>query len=299
MQCMHLADLTHGIRLTSGDMRCDLAPQLGAAIAGLWWRDKPILRSTCADELTQVRMAGCYPLVPFSNRIAHARLHWNGTSHPLVQNFSPEPHSIHGVGWQRPWAVLEVSDDFALLSYEHRPDTGWPFAFDCSQAFRLGPKALEVTLSGTNQSDHAAPFGLGWHPFFVKRPDSRITFEASGRWDMDAENLPTQRVASTGLDVGCADLTVDHCFDGWTGSVHLKDALMDVRLSSSLSHLVVFTNDSRDFVAVEPVSHVNNALHIAGADLLRLAQLGVCVLQPGESLSASMRIAIGPETCNG
>ena len=291
--------MSHGISLTSGELRCDLVPELGASIAGLWWRDKRILRSTPAGQLTQVREAGCYPLVPFSNRIAHARLHWNGTSHPLVQNFSPEPHSIHGVGWLRPWAVLEASDDFALLSYEHRPDAGWPFAFDCSQGFRLGPSALELTLSGTNQSDHAAPFGLGWHPFFVKRPDSHLAFEASGRWDMDAANLPTRRAASAGMDADCAGLTVDHCFDGWTGSARLHDSQMDVCLSSSLGHLVVFTNDSRDFVAVEPVSHVNNALHIAGADHQRLAQLGVCVLQPGESLSASMRIAIGPETCIG
>lgn len=291
--------MTHGIGLASGELRCDLAPRLGASIAGLWWRDKPILRSTPRDQLSQVRDAGCYPLVPFSNRIAHARLHWNGTSHPLVQNFSPEPHSIHGVGWQRAWEVLEATADFALLSYEHRPDAAWPFAFDCSQALRLGPDALEVTLSGTNQSDHAAPFGLGWHPFFVKRPGSHIAFEARGKWEMDAENLPTVRVPSGGLDAACDGLAIDHCFDGWLGAVHLRDAQMDVRLSSSLTHLVVFTNDSRDFVAVEPVSHVNNALHIAGANLERLAQLGVRVLQPGETLSASMRIAIGPETCIG
>ncbi len=280
-------------------MRCDLAPQLGASIAGLWRAGCAILRSTPGDQLAHVREAGCYPLVPFSNRIAHARLHWNGTSHPLVQNFSPEPHSIHGVGWQRVWNVLEASETFALLSYEHRPDAAWPFAFDCSQAFRLGPNALEVTLSGTNQSDQAVPFGLGWHPFFVKRPQCHIAFEAAGRWEMDAQNLPTVRVPSRGLDTDCAALTVDHCFDGWPGSVHLRDAQMDLRLGSSLNHLVVFTNDRCDFVAVEPVSHVNNALHIAGLDLHRLAQLGVRVLQPGESLSASMWIEIGPEACIG
>jgi len=288
--------MTQNIRLVCGDLRCELAPRLGAAIAGLWSGQDAILRSTPAGELSQVRLAGCYPLVPFSNRMAHATLQWNGTSHPLVQNFSPEPHSIHGVGWQRPWDILDASDTFALLSYEHRPDTGWPFAFDCSQAFRLGPDALELTLSGTNQSDQAAPFGLGWHPYFVKRPDSRIGFEASGRWEMDADNLPTHRVASRGLDSACAGLSVDHCFDGWHGPAHLRDARMDVRISSSLTHLVVFTNDTRDFVAIEPVSHVNNAVNMAGPDLRQLEQLGVRILQPGESLSASMRIEIGPET---
>ena len=55
-----------------------------------------------------------------------------------------------------------------------------------------------------------------------------------------------------------------------------------------------FTHDSRDFVAVEPVSHVNNAVNMAGADPLELRRLGVRVLQPGESLNATMRIETGP-----
>ncbi len=269
---------------------------LGASIAGLWLGDLPVLRSTPADDLSQVRLAGCYPLVPFSNRVGHATLLWNGTSHPLVQNFAPEPHAIHGVGWLRPWQVLEASDTFALMSFEHRPDASWPFAFDCSQAFRLGPHALELTLSGTNQSDHPAPFGLGWHPFFVKRANSRIRFRAAGRWEMDSDNLPTHRMRSAGLDVACAALQVDHCFDGWQGEVVLQDPQLSVRVTSSLDHLVVFTNDTRDFVAIEPVSHVNNAVNMAGADPRQLQQLGVRVLQPGESLSASMRIETGPAT---
>lgn len=284
------------VQLACGTLRCELSAALGASIAGLWMDGVPVLRSTPADALSDVRLAGCYPLVPFSNRIGHATLVWNGTSHPLVRNFAPEPHSIHGVGWQRPWQVLEASETFALMSFEHRPDVGWPFAFDCSQAFRLGPGSLEVTLSGTNQTEQPAPFGLGWHPYFVKRADSHVQFRAGGRWEMGADNLPTHRTASEGIDADCAGLAVDHCFDGWHGEVLLRDAAMTVRITSSLDHLVVFTNATRDFVAVEPVSHVNNALDMAGADVPHMRQLGVCILQPGESLSASMRIETGPTT---
>lgn len=282
------------VRLACGDLRCELAAPLGASIAGLWRGEHAVLRSTPADALSEVQMSGCYPLVPFSNRVGHATLLWNGTSHPLVRNFAPEPHAIHGVGWLRPWEVLEASDTFALLSLEHRPDASWPFAFDCSQAFRLGPDALELTLSGTNQSDQPAPFGLGWHPYFVKRASSHIQFSAAGRWEMGADNLPTHRSASQGLDTACAGLTVDHCFDGWQGAMTLRDAHLSVRMTSSLEHLVVYTNDTRDFVAVEPVSHVNNAVNMAGADLVQLQRLGVRILQPGESLSATMRIETGP-----
>ena len=284
--------MTAPISLAWGDLRCDIVPELGAAIAGLWLEGVPVLRCTPGPALTKVREAGSYPLVPFSNRIAHATLQWNGTSHPLVQNFAPEPHAIHGVGWQRPWAVLEVEEQFALLSFEHAPDPAWPFAFDSSQAFRLGDGALELTLGVTNQSTQAAPCGLGWHPYFVKRARSRIAFEATGRWEMGPDQLPTHRAASRGLDADCAALDVDHCFDGWSGVVHLRDELLHTRLSSNLRRLVVFTNDLHDFVAIEPVSHVNNAINMVQTALVPADGLGVQILQPGESMTAQMRIEV-------
>ncbi len=284
--------MTSPLTLAVSNFRCEIAPDLGACIAGLWLDGIPVLRSPGAAALNSARQSGSYPLVPFSNRISQATLKWNGTSHPLVQNNGTEPHAIHGVGWQRAWEVLDTSDQFALLSYEHKPDASWPFAFDTSQAFRLTAHELELTLSITNQSATATPVGLGWHPYFVKRPHSHIAFEATGRWEMDALKLPTHRTASAGLDVDCAALDVDHCFDGWNGVLHLRDDTLHTRVSSKLSRMVVFTHPSKDFVAVEPVSHVNNAvnlmaLHVASAD-----QLGVHVLQPGESMSCEMTIHV-------
>lgn len=284
--------MTTALELSCDTFRCEIAPALGGCIAGLWLGDTPVLRSSPAHALTTARQSGSYPLVPFSNRVGHATLKWNGTSHPLVQNNVGEPHSIHGVGWARPWTVLEASAEFALLSYEHKPDESWPFAFDTSQAFRLTANELALTLSITNQSAVAAPVGLGWHPYFVKRSRSRIAFEASGRWEMSAEKLPTHRLPAHGLDADCATLDVDHCFDGWPGVVHLRDEVLHTRLTSSLNRLVVYTHPSRDFVAIEPVSHVNNAINLMTSSGTPAEALGVRVLQPGESMSAEMRIHV-------
>jgi aldose 1-epimerase len=278
-------------QLRSGALLCEIEPRLGGCIAGLWLGDVPVLRSTPAAQLTSAREAGSYPLVPFSNRIAQASLLWQGTQHPLVRNNGAEPHAIHGVGWQRSWEILESDGDFAMLAYEHRPDAAWPFAFDSSQTLRLRGGTLELTLSLTNQAQRPAPAGLGWHPYFVKRVRSRISFEATGRWEMGPDKLPTERRPAHGLDAQCAFLDIDDCFDGWSGTVHLRDEQLHTRVNSGLSRLVVFTNDTRDFVAIEPVSHVNNAITLvdAGADA---AQLGLAILQPGESLSAQMSISV-------
>ncbi len=278
-------------QLQAGALVCEIEPRLGGCIAGLWLGGVPVLRSTPAAQLASARQAGSYALVPFSNRAAHATLLWQGTQHPQVRSSGAEPHAIHGVGWQRPWEILDSDGDFALLAYEHRPDSAWPFAFDSSQTLRLRGDTLELTLSLTNQSAQAMPAGLGWHPLFVKRAHSRISFEATGRWEMAADKLPCERRPVRGLDASCAFLDVDHCFDGWSGTVQLRDELLHTRITSGLSRLVVFTDDARDFVAIEPVSHVNNAASLvdAGADA---AQLGLAILQPGESISAQMSIAV-------
>lgn len=282
--------MTLSLHLEAGPTACDIRADLGACIAGLWHGGQPVLRSTEPDRLQTARLSGCYPLVPFSNRVGQATLQWNGTGHPLVRNNAPEPHAIHGVGWQRPWEVLEQGDDFALLSHEHRADAAWPFAYDASQTFRIAPGVLELSLSVTNQSPGPAPMGLGWHPYFVKRTRSRIAFDATGRWEMGEDKLPTARSGSRGLDADCARLDVDHCFDGWQGVVRLRDEVMRVRLTSGLTRLVVFTNDTRDFVAIEPVSHVNNALGLLDAGRGDAQALGVTVLAAGESMSVDMKI---------
>jgi aldose 1-epimerase len=280
------------VRLQSGALVCDIEPGLGGCVAGLWLDGVPVLRSTLpAAQLASARQSASYPLVPFSNRIAHATLQWQGTQHPLVRNNAPEPHAIHGVGWQRPWELLESDACSALLSHEHAGDASWPFAFDSSQALRLGAGSIEFTLSMTNHAGVPAPAGLGWHPWFPKRPGSRIAFEATGRWEAGEDKLPTRRVASPGIDADCAALAVDHCFDGWTGEVHLRDELLHTRITSSLRRLVVFTNGARDSIAIEPVSHVNNALSLVDAGA-NPQELGVTILQPGETLTARMAIDV-------
>jgi len=278
------------VELQAGELLCRIEPRLGGCVTALMLGDTPVLRVPPA-RLGTARQSSSYPLVPFSNRIGHASLQWEGTLYPLVRNNDDEPHAIHGVGWQREWEVLDQAQEFAMLSYEHRGDASWPFAFDASQTFRIAPGSIEFTLSMTNQSGGNAPAGLGWHPFFVKRPNAHLSFGATGRWEMSDDKLPTRRTASTGIDSDCAAVDVDHCFDGWDGAAQLRDELLRVRVGSNLSRLVVFTNPTRGDIAIEPVSHINNALALSrqGMDA---AQLGLVTLGAGESLSAQMTIAV-------
>jgi aldose 1-epimerase len=283
--------MADSVELRAGELICRIRPELGGCITHLALGGEPVLRASPAP-LASARQSGSYPLVPFSNRIGGARLEWQGTLHPLVRNNGDEPHAIHGIGWQRAWEVLDSDDRHVLLSFEHRTDASWPFAFDASQTVRVSPDAVEFTLSITNQSGRDAPAGLGWHPFFVKRPGAHVSLNTGGRWEMGDDKLPTRRVANPGIDSDLALLDVDHCYDGWDGLASLRDAVFDIRLRSNLSRVVVFTTPARDHIAIEPVSHVNNALALARDGWGDPAALGLATLAPGESVTAQMTIEV-------
>ena len=281
------------IELRAGRLRCELHPQLGGSIAGLWFDDRPVLRSTAAAQLASARAAGCHPLVPFSNRVVHASVVWQGTQQPTVRNAGDDPGAIQGMVAQRAWGVLDSDASSAMLACEHPADPSWPFAFDCSHTLRLTPQALEMTLAVTNQSAQPAPMGLGWRPHFARRPGMHLAFRADSRWELDADKLPVARRAAQGLDQDCAALAADDCFDGWDGRAELRDATLRVRMESGLVRLVVSSDPARGDLALEPVSHVPNAVHLHAAGL-PTGELGLSLLQPGESMLAQMRIVVEP-----
>ena len=275
--------------LHAGALRLALRPDLGGCIAGFWHRDTPILRSTEPALLTASRPSASFPLVPYSNRLGYRKFRWKGHEYTTQANFADNPHSVHGVGWLRPWEIVSSSVLEVVLRYVHTPDADWPFAFEARQYFTLTPQAMSVQMVFTNTADVAQPVGLGWHPYFPKRARSRLHIELSDRWDSDATQLPTRKVAQPGIDSDVSHLDYDNCFDGWKGPARIRDEKFSLQLSSSVSRLVVYTPQDRDCFCVEPVSHVSNAVHMADP-----AAHGLVTLQPGESTEAWMKLDVAP-----
>src|SRR5690606_32111180 len=98
-----MTDTSTQLELHTGPVRLALRPDLGAAIAGLWYDDTPVLRSRAPEELAHVRDSGGFALVPYSNRQGWRRFHWLGEAYQTAANFDGSPHSLHGLAWQRPW----------------------------------------------------------------------------------------------------------------------------------------------------------------------------------------------------
>lgn len=278
----------HILELRAGPLRLALRPDLGGCIAGLWRGDVAVLRSTEPAGLQASRPSGCYPLVPYSNRIGFRRFNWLGQAHTTQPNFDQSPHSVHGVGWKRPWAVVSHTDTEAVLRYVHAADDHWPFAFEATQTFVLNPAGLEVRMAVTNQADQPQPVGLGWHPYFPKRERSHLQIQAAQRWDSDpADELPRQAVPQPAIDAPVRELRFDNCFQGWTGTALIRDELLSLRLTSAMPYLVVFTPQTKDYYCVEPVSHLSNAIQMADP----LAH-GLVSLPPGQTLQGWMKLDV-------
>ena len=276
------------LELRAGALRLALRLDLGAAVAGLWRAGEPVLDSVEPEALVLARRSGGFVLAPYSNRLGHRRFRFDGQAHTTADNTGGGPHSMHGVAFLRPWTVVAQTADAADLAYRHEPDAHWPFAFQVRQRLALSPGSLRVDLTLTNTDARRAPAGLGWHPYFPKRAGSRLRIDVAGRWERDdVLMLPTHRVPQAGIDSAVADLAFDHGFDGWRGVAHIDDERHALRLSASEPYLVVFTPPTLPFFAVEPVSHVNNAIQMADP-----AAHGLRSLAQGEAMGLAILLEI-------
>jgi aldose 1-epimerase len=277
------------LELRAGELRLTLLPHLGGAITGLWRGELPVLRSPDPSTIATARDAGCFVLAPFSNRLGFGRFRWHGQDHRVEANAPESPHPLHGVAWTRAWDVVGAGAADAQLRYVHRADASWPFDFSITQRIVLSATALEHHLVVTNTDRVPQPVGFGWHPYFAKRSRSRLHIELAERWENDANHLPTRKVAQPGIDGDVAHLAFDHCFEGWRGAARIRDEKLSLKLTSSLPYLVVYTPEQRDWFCVEPVSHVNNAIHMAEP-----AAHGLRSLEPGATTDAWMKLEVSP-----
>jgi aldose 1-epimerase len=278
--------------LVRGSDRCELLPHLGGSI-GAWTVDgQPMLRTAGAAGIAArdpFTMAS-FPLVPYSNRIGNAAFEWNGKTVTLARNFAPEPHAIHGVGFERSWQVQGATGDSVLLKMVHQPDAGWPWPFEARQRVTIAEHQLTLDLMAINLASRPVPLAFGHHPYFSQRGAS-LAFRARGVWLVGDDGLPSERVKTGGrFDFSQAksveDCTVDHCFTGWTGPacISWQDApfALEIMGSWTLPCAVVYIKKGAEGFCFEPVPHINNALN------LHDREPAMPVIAPGESFRASI-----------
>ena len=287
------------ITLEAGEATLALDPDTGGAIAALAWRGTALLRPVSDPRLAaqRGRAVGAYPLIPFANRIAWGRFGWDGVVHQLARNFGDHPHAIHGNAWMRRWTVGEHAAARARLSLDHVPPHDpvqeWPFAYHAEQLFELAPESLRVTMSVQNCDRRAWPAGIGLHPYVARPPGASLRFGARAVWTTDADSLPDRLVPvpepedfAEAREIGPVE--IDACYVGWDGWADLAapdHPTVEIQAVGPLGHLQVYTPSGRDYVGLEPVSHMPDAVN-------RASDTGLCVLQPGATLEAVVKFTL-------
>jgi aldose 1-epimerase len=288
------------VRLESGPTSVEITPSGGGCVAAYateargrrlnWFRQAPAEALAARDPLGM----GCFPLVPFSNRIRDGRFQAGRRAVSLRPNAPGQPHVIHGHGWQRPWLVEEQGAVSLRLLYQHAPDS-WPFAYEAWQRFALDGPRLTIEIGLRNTGDEPMPAGIGLHPYFERTDGLRLTAPVAGVWHADAEVLPTEHAAPPPrhMDLGESprvdDLVLDHCFTGWSRRAVLdwpeRGAQLTIEAEPPLDFVIVYAPKDRSCLCVEPVSHMIDAFNRAAAGH---PHTGTRTLAPGQSLSATV-----------
>jgi aldose 1-epimerase len=113
-------------------------------------------------------------------------------------------------------------------------------------------------------------------------------------WTIDDKVLPVDKLPAEGrydlADRLICGQGLDHGFGGWSGRARIEDPGLPgaIEISSSDAHFFqVYSPAAGGLFVAEPVSHANAALNEPEE---RWADLGLCVLEPGETMRLAMRI---------
>jgi aldose 1-epimerase len=287
--------------LLCGALSLTLSPELGGSIARFDYRRSdgtqiPVLRGSADRDATVLDQAS-FPLVPYSNRIRGGRFTFRGREVRIAPNMTGDPSPLHGQGWLAPWDVVALGETEAELRFAHRAHE-WPWCYEARQTFALDEGGLTVTLTCTNTDDEPMPCGLGQHPYFPCTPQTILDTEVESVWTIDDKVLPVEKIVAEGrFDLRnrtVAGQGLDHGFGGWGGRARVDDPTLPVALEMSspdAGFFQLYSPTSGELFVIEPVSHANAALNQPEEEW---PALGLLVLEPGETMSLTMRLDVIP-----
>ncbi|GAA0545347.1 aldose 1-epimerase [Rhizomicrobium palustre] len=281
------------ITLGRGALEIDISPEIGGAVTRLDCGDVPVLRHGGLKVLD----ASCFPLVPVANRIENGVFKFGGKEYRLPLNFADHPHALHGHGWQTAWRVETVSRDKVAIAYDHARDA-WPWAYSAEQVFSMTDDAVSMVLTLRSQDDKPMPYSLGLHPYFPRRPGSKVTAKVDGMWRADSTMIPTELVAATDLiDLNAGQIVskapfVDNTFTGWQGPARIEQPELGLEImlkaSANCGFFHVFIPEGEDYFCAEPTTAMPNALNRPES----AGETGAGVLEPGQTVSMEMHISV-------
>jgi aldose 1-epimerase len=285
------------VALCAGELRCDVAPHAGGAVAGFWaergGRRIDWLRRASAADIARGAVEGmaCFPLVPWAGVIRGGRFRFCGreVAQPGCGRDAP-----HGHGWRRAWEVTGRAADRVQLDYLHEPDD-WPWRYHARQTVALADGRLILTVEIVNLSGELMPAGLGFHAAVPRTPDVALAAPARGLW-RGGSDQPPRDCADLAAGRPLAAFEPDTVLAGWHGQAAIAWPERAARLCLEadwplLSFLGLEQPPAAQWFCLAPMSHCPDAINLARAGA---ADTGLRVLAPGAARRATLTLR--PET---
>jgi len=272
------------VNLAAGGWTAKLLPDHGASFAALTCDGHNVLEPVPDGADPNTAMAGAFWMAPWTNRLDEGRL---GDLHSYPLNRLVERTAIHGTLRDRPWQVVMAAPAAARLAVE---DPTLPLACRAVLDVTLTDAGLALGLTLTSLSATILPFGIGWHPWFVRPIGTEVGFRATHRFERDERCLPIAVEPSTGLDGGEeAWRGQDTHWAGWDGVAGLDLGGLRVAMLATgawARNLQLFASPLKDVICVEPVSHVPDVINRP-----RFAGLGdMQWLAPGAAMTGGVTL---------
>ncbi|NPT57188.1 aldose epimerase family protein [Paraburkholderia elongata] len=283
------------LKLVSGDIQLLLHPELGARVGRLMRRqpdgrtfDYLVPLDTTRFDSALWPRAGCFPMLPFTNRFSGNAFAWRGrqvrVAHHLDAGF------LHGWGLRRAWRVEESAAAHCVLSLVVEASEAWPWDYEARLDVHLDSDGADFTLSLINRSRESMPAGLGFHPHFPLHGGVRACVDATARWQASGSSsgLPAVR------DLPLEPIRLDLCSGGLPGAtptwfcetsrceaqLSYPAAGRSTRVSShDARYVVVHSPPAGRYICLEPSSHLAGQMDPA-----------IDIAQPDQPVTLSMRI---------
>jgi aldose 1-epimerase len=280
--------------IKSGDRQATITEQ-GATLHRVVWAGTDLLNYANEDGYASPGAHG-QMLAPWPGRIRHAVYEFEGEHFDVPVNEQQTGSAIHG--WLR-WATWQPEEhraDRITMRYKMLALPGYPFPLEYEHSYAWQSYGLEIVTNVKNLGTRTAPFGLGFHPYFMAGSpgidDCLLQVRAEKYFGSNDDMSPVvpalpvngtlfdfrepTAIGATKLDVTLADLARD---DEGRAVVNLQspDGSTSIicKYDEPIRYVQLFTGDTlasgrRAGVAIEPYTCLPDAFN-NGLGLIRLA----------------------------
>jgi aldose 1-epimerase len=275
-----------------GDQRATIV-EVGGGIRQYAVGGRPVLEPYPVESMCDG--AHGTPLIPWPNRLADGRYHFDGHDYQVALTEPDKHNAIHGLLRWHPWSAVERADHRVVMATRLYPLTGWPFLLDLRLTYELGDGGLVVRTTATNLGDGPCPYACGQHPYLSPGEglvdDAVLQLDAAVRVTTDDERqLPTgtepvdgtafdfragRRIGDQAIDYPFTDLARDGDGRAWARLRGPDGRQAELWVDEHYPIVEIFTGDTlaphrrRRGLGTEPMTCPPNGL-ATGTGVIRL-----------------------------